>query len=100
MSGTLVVRPLFGAFSSDGDLLGKSDPYIVVQVGSQRQQTSVCRDGSKNPRWNDTLQFQVNNDQGLTFMVMDKDTFSRDDQLAQGQISLADVYQRRSVNNA
>lgn len=99
-SGTLVVRPLFGAFAHDGDFFGTADPYVVCQIGGQRQQSSVCKDGGKNPRWQDTLQFQVNGDQVMSFQVMDRDHFSSADVLAQGQVNLADVYQRRSINNA
>ena len=98
--GTLIVRPQFGNFAFDGDSVGTADPYIVCQIGNQKQQTSVCNDGGKNPRWQDTLQFHVNGEQSMTFSVMDRDHFSAGDLLGQGQINLMDVYQRRSVSNA
>ncbi len=99
-SGLITVRPLNAALSNDGEMFGKADPYVVVQIGSQKQQTQVHKDGGKNPRWNDALQFHANNDQVLKFFVMDRDHMSSSDCIAEGQVNLAQVYQMRSMNSS
>ncbi len=99
-TGTLVVRPLTAALSNDGELFGKADPYVVVQVGNQKQQTQVHKDGGKNPRWNDSLQFSLNNDQVMVFWIMDRDHMSAGDCIGEGQVNLMDIVQRRSVNQS
>ena len=99
MSGTLSVKPLSGAFTKDGDLFGKSDPYIEIQLGNSKQQTSVCKNGGKTPKWSDVLSFRVNGEQSLMFYIMDHDSFSTSDKLAEGNINLNEVYQRRSLHN-
>ncbi len=97
-TGTLVVRPLAAFLTKDGETFGKADPFVVVQIGNQSHQTQVHNNGGKNPRWTDALQFTINNDQVLTFKIMDKDTFSSSDLIGEGQVNLAQVYQSRSVN--
>ena len=99
-TGTLVLRPQNAQLSNDGEMFGKADPYLVAQIGNQKQQTQVHKDGGKNPRWNDALQFHINNDQVMTFWVMDRDHMTAGDCIAEGQVNLADIYARRQVNQS
>ena len=99
MSGTLTVRPLSGAFTKDKDLFGKQDPFIEFQVGQSRQQTKVCKNGGKTPKWSDTLTFRLNGEQSLMFIIFDHDTFSASDKLAEGNINLHEVFQKRTLQS-
>src|SRR5438105_2152083 len=100
MQGALVVKPMFGTFSCEEKNTNKENPFLVLEVGTQTQRTKVCCGGGKNPTWNDTLTFQVNGDQMLTFKLMEKDWETTDDEIGIGQVNLIDVFQCRSVKNA
>ncbi len=31
------------------------DPYVKIKVGPEMYKTKVCKDGGKNPKWQDTF---------------------------------------------
>ena len=99
MSGTLTVKPLSGTFTKDKEFFSKQDPFLEFVVGNSKQQTSVCKDGGKTPKWSDVLTFRLSGEQSMMFYVMDHDSFTVADKLAEGNINLNEVFQRRSVQN-
>ena len=58
-------------------LLGKSDPYCEVSMGSQEHKTKVIP-GTLNPRWNASMQFLIRDVERdtLCFTVYDRDLYS------------------------
>ena len=95
MSGTLTVKPKSGTFVKDTETFSKMDPYLEFTVGSSRQQTSVCKNGGKTPKWTDVLQFRLTGEQSMMFNVMEQDSFTKSDKLAEGNINLYEVFQKR-----
>jgi Ca2+-dependent lipid-binding protein len=63
------------------------DPYIFVQVGSQRYRSRTCKDGGKRPVWNERFEF-TSTDNTLKITVMDQDTF-KDDLVGEGTFNLS-----------
>lgn len=51
----------------------------------------MCRDGGRNPVWDENFDFQIINDNTLNLTLMDEDTLTRDDLIGTSTISLARV---------
>ena len=58
-------------------VLGKSDPYCEVSMGSQEHKTKVISN-NLNPKWNASMQFSIQNvdTDTLCITVFDRDLFS------------------------
>lgn len=87
-SGTLVFKPLEAKLTHDTEFFGKMDPYVQVMVGDKKEHGAVCEDGSKHPKWNDSISVQRAHEPVCYIEVKDKDMMSKDDIIAVGQIDL------------
>ena len=99
MTGTLKIRPLGAQFAEDHDLIGKMDPYVVVQVGAQKHQTKTASGQGTTPTWSDELVFQVSNETHMTVTVMDDDV-GKDDFLGVLELGLGQFSHGMPVNAA
>lgn len=75
----LIIKPINAQLITDKDMFGKSDPYCVIIIGSQKQRTKAHSGGGKQPQWQDTLQFQTQ-DSLMRVQVYDDD-WGKDDLL-------------------
>lgn len=41
------------------------DPYVKIYFGGQLYRTSICRDGGRNPFWNEQFVLNSGTDQSL-----------------------------------
>lgn len=95
--GILEVKLVDAKGLADTDVLGKIDPYVLVQYRNQERKSSVAREQGTNPTWNETLRFLVHyvegsrNEHKLILRIMDKDTFTADDFIGQATINVADI---------
>ncbi|KAI3453139.1 hypothetical protein Pfo_009802 [Paulownia fortunei] len=65
-----------------------SDPYVVVECGSQRVKTRVEKDNC-NPVWDDELTIYIKDlNVPIILSVYDKDTFTGDDSMGNAQIGI------------
>eukprot|EP00759_Apiculatamorpha_spiralis_P031993 PhF_6_TR33648/c0_g2_i2/m.49211/K19907/SYT7; synaptotagmin-7 len=78
--------------NADGVGAGKSDPYVIVQCGTEKKQTKVIED-ELDPRFGETFTFNVNLQNFTEFkaIVMDKDNGSKDDTLGETTIELKSI---------
>ncbi|XP_059072829.1 protein C2-DOMAIN ABA-RELATED 2 [Cryptomeria japonica] len=69
-----------------------SDPYVVVRFGHQKVKTRVIKK-NLNPVWDEELTMYVTHSIPLVLKleVFDKDRLSRDDQMGNGEVDLADL---------
>lgn len=76
-----------------------SDPYVVVKVGSDEQQTPHA-EKNLNPDWNSTLDFFLAaRPKGILFNVKDRDTqFSLDDPLGHADLDLDPLWMSGSLD--
>lgn len=93
MSGKLVVYVFKARNLVITDLIGKSDPYVVLSFQGAQQKTKVVRD-TLDPEWNETFQFDVieGGSLDLSLAVWDEDVSSKDD--LQGKASLDISYHK------
>ncbi|KAM0054855.1 putative Arf GTPase activating protein [Helianthus debilis subsp. tardiflorus] len=86
--GHLKITVLQGANLAVRDMLS-SDPYVVLQLGEQKVQTTIMR-SNLNPIWNEDLMLSVPEDYGpVKLQVFDYDRFSADDIMGEAEIDIA-----------
>ena len=91
LNGTLKVRPIGAALKDDKDTVGKMDPYVVLELGSQKFTTIPSSGMGKAPVWNEEFSFNVTgNDTTLSVKVYDSDA-GKDDFLGQTSYDLKNL---------
>ena len=98
MQGSLKVRPLGATLQSDQDTIGKMDPYVVLEVGSQKYKTIPASGMGLNPIWNEEFTFNVAGDDELKITIYDADV-GKDDFLGQYKIRLSQLMQGKVIDN-
>ncbi|KAL3717777.1 hypothetical protein ACJRO7_002995 [Eucalyptus globulus] len=78
-------------------LIGKMDPYVLIQYKTQERKSSIARGQGSNPSWGEKFTFRVeypgegdHHQFKLNLKIMDKDTFSADDYIGSATIFLED----------
>lgn len=96
----LEAQDLLGKDKFLGGLIkGKSDPYGVIQVGTQLFQSKVIHE-TVNPKWNEVYEALVYDDSSvkqLALELFDEDT-DKDDFLGSLMIDLAELQKERKVD--
>lgn len=73
------------------DMNGTSDPYVVLTIEDQRIETNFKK-GTLNPVWNESFTFDISHGHiPLKVVVMDKDTFGKDDYQGETEIDLNEL---------
>ena len=76
------------------DVIGKSDPYCMVQMSSSQQffRTKTV-DNTSKPVWNEEFKLPVSRSASdvLVIVVKDEDTVSADDPIGKCQISMSSL---------
>jgi len=79
-SGKLTVHVLEARLKRDTDTFGKMDIYLLISTRMQRIRTKTCKNGGKEPKW-DNEHFEVDVKyigDDMQIMVMDQDPCSSD----------------------
>ena len=99
VGAALRVTLVSGANLPSADMLGKSDPYVVLGLGSSSHRSAVVG-GTVDPTWGEafTLYTPPGDDGGagtstatLTLTVLDQDKLSKDDVLGTAELRLDDL---------
>lgn len=56
---TLILSNFSAEFTKSSDSLGKMDPYIIIEVGSQSQKSTIQKRAGVSPRWPDVFTFSA-----------------------------------------
>merc|ERR1719320_1552914 len=74
------------------DMIGKSDPYVVISYGKQNEKTKVVKN-TQEPQWNHEAEFEVPDENSRTFNieVFDSDKLGRDKSLGKLALDITDV---------
>eukprot|EP00798_Chlamydomonas_sp_ICE-L_P014117 gene14117-20071_t len=64
-AGILKVTVEFGKGLKDKDIFGKMDPYCVLKCGGMTLRTKTAKGGGKDPVWNETMSFNVINENSV-----------------------------------
>ncbi|KAH7300683.1 hypothetical protein KP509_24G074500 [Ceratopteris richardii] len=81
----------------DRQILGRQDPYIVVDYGGRSYRTGTCKNGGLHPRFNEEFQILISPGaaQSVTLDVFNSNNISADDHIACGTILLHQVLKDR-----
>eukprot|EP00917_Polyrhabdina_sp_WS-2016_P026673 GHVP01057167.1.p1 GENE.GHVP01057167.1~~GHVP01057167.1.p1 ORF type:complete len:3422 (+),score=599.59 GHVP01057167.1:195-10268(+) len=72
------------------DTFGKSDPYVIINLGDERQQTPTIDGGGSNPVWNSLHIFDFGGEAKIEFNIKDEDV-GRDDNVGDCTLMVDDV---------
>jgi len=100
MPGSFTLRPIEANLIHDTELIGKMSPYCSFQLGEKIVASAICKKGGKNPHWEDvvTMPVPVMNDDLLQVHVMDKDRFTKDDEIGSFSLDLKEIETVGSVS--
>lgn len=96
--GTLIIRADEGKFFKNLDLIGKMDPYVIMEVGTQKFKTEVAKGQGLEPKWTDVFTFKLNGENQLKLSAYDHDFGSKDDLIGETVINLADIVRQRNTS--
>mmetsp|Transcript_15239 Transcript_15239/g.31596 ORF Transcript_15239/g.31596 Transcript_15239/m.31596 type:complete len:132 (+) Transcript_15239:163-558(+) len=96
--GVLTVRLIKADNLKDADFLGKTDPYVKIELEQDNAfrdkdygtQISSTKQGERNPVWDETFTFNIPtlNNMVLSFRVYDDDIGSKDDKCGKCKVKL------------
>lgn len=90
--GELKIKIIRGdSIKSGKSIFGNSDVYAVLQIGNQKKETSVKKEGGQNPIWDEEVSFNITDrDDTLHITIFDKETVDQDRFMAQSSVSILD----------
>merc|ERR1711962_583927 len=96
-SGILQVTVVEATDLVNKDMVGKSDPYVIVKLQDQEFRSPTVKN-NLSPKWNFLSSFNVSSDETehIQFHVYDDDALRADDPLGSFSISVADALNEAS----
>ena len=93
--GTLKIFVISGKGLPNRERFGKQDVAVQFMVGTEKKRTKVDHRGGSNPRWMDTVIFNINGTGQTALMVevLDVDT-SKTDEVGSCVIDLRDIFEQ------
>ncbi|KAL5710782.1 hypothetical protein ACHQM5_021306 [Ranunculus cassubicifolius] len=96
MNGILNIELLDARGLQDTEVIGKMDPYVLIQYKDQKLKSKVAKNQGSTPVWNDELSLVMqypaeDEDYNLVMKIMDKETFSSDDFVGEARINLKEL---------
>lgn len=64
--GKLTVKLMSASELKQPTAVGKADPYARVTIGQQTYETKVHSGGGKEPRWEQSFDFDISNEKDIT----------------------------------
>ncbi|CAI2164977.1 18567_t:CDS:2 [Funneliformis geosporum] len=93
--GVLKVTVIEAKNLKDEDKIGKSDPYVTLNIGESTQKTTV-KGGDLNPTYNEEFLFDIDGQKALKIEVWDKDHLNKDDLIGKNDVKLAHAISKGS----
>ena len=87
MQGILRVTVLCGHFVKDADLIGKMDPFVVLEVGTIRERTKTKHDAGVSAIWNEEFVFVLTGQNEMFVKCYDEDPHS-DEHIGEARVFL------------
>jgi len=90
---TLNVELISAAGLKDTELIGKSDPYVVLSIGKTERKSKVAKDQPSTPAWNEEFTIPVlDTDTDLLVVIKNDDTLGRDEEMGRVVVPLSSIY--------
>ena len=90
--GTAIVSIVKARGLAKTDVVGKSDPYVVLEYGKQKQKSPVIKN-TQEPQWDFTAEFKIpdEDEEIINLEVLDSDRFGKDKSLGKLNLPLVDL---------
>jgi len=88
---TLTIQCSKGELYHDYDTFAKMDPYCIIHCGAKQHKTATCSGGGKHPKWVDFFTTAITTEDSLQVHCYDAESFSKDEDMGAGQVSLSQV---------
>ncbi|KAG0615806.1 hypothetical protein M758_5G068100 [Ceratodon purpureus] len=90
---TLNVEVIGASGLKDTELIGKSDPYVVVSIGKEQRKSKPAKDQAESPAWNETFSLPVcDTDSELVVVIRNDDTLGRDEEMGRVVVPLSVIH--------
>lgn len=90
---TLNVEVIGASGLKDTELIGKSDPYVVVSIGKEQRKSKPAKDQAQTPEWNETFHLPLlDTDTELLVRVLNDDKFGRDEEMGRAVVPLSAIH--------
>ena len=95
-----IIKPIEAMLLKDLDTFSKMDPFCAIDIGGDKQRTKTCQGGGKNPKFHDTLTFNLTNTNStvMNVAVFDEDLTSND-LAGQGTYNLTTALNNMGMSN-
>eukprot|EP00878_Enallax_costatus_P020228 GHUV01021377.1.p1 GENE.GHUV01021377.1~~GHUV01021377.1.p1 ORF type:complete len:290 (+),score=84.45 GHUV01021377.1:124-993(+) len=97
---TLDVQLHFGDGLKDTQVMGKQDPYCVLQVGPSTCKSRTCTDGGTKPVWNETFRFNNVEYSSELIITIKNENVLADDVIGAARVPLQRVQQAGTESGA
>jgi Ca2+-dependent lipid-binding protein len=88
---TIDIKPIEAEMTRDVSSIGKMDPYCKITVGSCMRTTIPHIDGSKMPKWKESLHYKLDDEEAIKVEVWDRNSVSSDDLVGTASFLVSDV---------
>ena len=79
-AGLLGIKINTGLLTRNTEFFGKMDPFVQIEIGSQKKRTTTHKNGGKNPNWRgEVLEFDITNEQEMKLTVFDEESMKSHD---------------------
>ncbi|XP_072957592.1 calcium-dependent lipid-binding protein-like [Typha angustifolia] len=91
--GRILVTVIRASALKNMEMLGKSDPYVVLYIRPMFKVRTRVIDNNLNPEWNETFELiaEDKETQSITLEVFDEDNIQQDKRLGVAKLSLNDL---------
>ena len=90
MSPTFTFKPIQASLVRNTEIIGKMAPYCVFKVGNQTFKGQVCRNGGKQPTWNDSVTIPMTDFPTCLVKIKDRDLI-KDDEIGSFEVDLHEI---------
>jgi len=98
MPGTILFKPVQANLLKDNDFFTKMDTYCTITIGNHEVKGAVCKNGGKQPHWNDTLMIRRSYEPTCTLKIIAKEWLRNDAVVGIVNIDLREIESKGHVS--
>jgi Ca2+-dependent lipid-binding protein len=85
------ISPFEADIVRDVSSIGKMDPYCKVYIGSVMKTMMPHTDGSRHPRWNESVHFGLQGEESIKIEVWDRNSVTSDELIGTANYTISQV---------
>ncbi|TNV75905.1 hypothetical protein FGO68_gene12520 [Halteria grandinella] len=97
--GRLIIRAIEGKLFRDTQMVGKMDPYLLLEYGGLKFKSKVASGGGKFPNWNETFELDICSVNDEIKLVAKDENIISDDFIGQAFIKVSSLIMNNGVRD-